>query len=166
MNKLSLLIIVFFAIGCGNNTKSGFENEEPISSAPIAKSKIITTDTLYIVAMGKNMSEMKFNKKVIRVPSEKNITVALTNESTDATMPHNIVFIQKGYANDVGQGGLSHKNNAYVNPNDENVIAHSGLTQIGETTYFSFKTPKPGNYEFICSYPGHWGLMKGEFITE
>lgn len=106
MNKLSLLSILIFALGCGNNTQSGFENEEPISSAPMATSKIIMTDTVFIVALGRNMSEMKFNKKVIRVPSEKNITIALTNQSTDATMPHNIVFIEKGHANDVGQGGL------------------------------------------------------------
>jgi len=112
------------------------------------------------------MSEMKFNKKVIRVPANKNITIALTNRSSDATMPHNIVIIKKGFANDVGQAGLSHKENAYVKPNDQNVIAHSPLAQIGETVYFSFKTPRIGNYEFICSYPGHWGLMKGEFITK
>lgn len=166
MNKLSLLSILIFALGCGNNTQSGFENEEPLSSAPMATSKIIMTDTVFIVALGKNMSEMNFNKKVIRVPSEKNITIALTNQSTDATMPHNIVFIEKGHANDVGQGGLSHKNNAYVNPDDENVIAHSPLAQIGETVYLSFETPKTGEYEFICSYPGHWGIMKGVFITE
>lgn len=166
MNKLLLLLIIIFALGCGNNSQSGFENEEPISSKPITNSEIIMTDTVFIVALGENMSEMRFNKKVIRVPSEKNITIALTNESTDATMPHNIVFIKKGHANDVGQGGLSHKNNAYVDPNDENVIAHSPLAQIGETVYFSFKTPKSGEYMFICSYPGHWGIMKGKFFTK
>jgi len=167
MKKISVLIILFSIIACGGgNQQSGFENEESISSAPIAKSKIITTDTLFIAAMGENMSEMKFNKKVIRVPADKYITVALTNESNDATMPHNIVIIKKGFANDVGQAGLNHKENGYVKPNDQHVIAHSPLAQIGETVYFSFKTPKIGNYEFICSYPGHWGLMKGEFITQ
>ncbi|MDG1756262.1 MAG: plastocyanin/azurin family copper-binding protein [Bacteroidia bacterium] len=167
MRNLFILYVLFLILGCGGgNQQSGFENDEPITSAPIAKSKIITSDTLFIDALGANMSEMKFNKKVIRVPANKNITIALTNESSDATMPHNIVIIKKGFANDVGQAGLRHKVNAYVKPNDQNVIANSPLAQIGETVYFSFKTPEIGNYEFICSYPGHWGLMKGEFITK
>jgi azurin len=167
MKNTLVLLVSFLIIGCGGgNQQSGFENEEPISSAPIAKSKIITTDTLFLDALGAYMSEMKFNKKVIRVPANKNITIALTNRSSDATMPHNIVIIKKGFANDVGQAGLNHNENAYVKPNDKNVIAHSPLAQIGETVYFSFKTPEIGNYEFICSYPGHWGLMKGEFITQ
>ena len=97
------------------------------------------------------MSEMKFNKKVIRVPANKNITIALTNESSDATMPHNIVIIKKGFANDVGQAGLRHKGNAYVKPNDQNVIANSPLAQIGETVYFSFKTPVFLNPNFLCN---------------
>jgi len=167
MKNLFILHVLFLILGCGGgNQQSGFENDEPITSAPIAKSKIITSDTLFIDALGANMSEMKFNKKVIRVPANKNITIALTNESSDATMPHNIVIIKKGFANDVGQAGLRHKGNAYVKPNDQNVIANSPLAQIGETVYFSFKTPEIGNYEFICSYPGHLGLMKGEFITK
>ncbi|MDB4107322.1 plastocyanin/azurin family copper-binding protein [Bacteroidia bacterium] len=167
MTKYTTYIILAISLwACGPDaTKDASKNTEvePVvenTTAPINKS-----DTIQIIATGANMSEMKFDVKAIRVPANKEITVALKNESTDATMPHNIVFIQKGTANDVGQGGLHHKENSYVNPEDKNVIAHSPLAQIDEIVYFTFTTPAIGDYEFICSYPGHWGMMKGKFLT-
>ena len=128
--------------------------------------KVDRAPLLALSGQGANMSEMRFDTKSIKVPAGKELTVALENQSTDATMPHNIAFIQEGTANEVGQGGLSFKENGYVNPDDKNVIAHSPVVQIGETKYFTFTTPAAGDYAFICSYPGHWGMMKGKFITE
>jgi len=164
--KMKFLVFIIFClsiIACGSHSDSSFDDD--INSSR-AQTVMITSDTIYITASGENMSEMKFDKKVIRVPANKAITIALINKSSDATMPHNLVIIKKGSANQVGQGGYKYKENAYVNPTDTNVIAHSPLVQIGETEYFSFITPSIGTYEFICSYPGHWSLMKGEFITE
>ena len=158
---------VVVAMGCGNSN-SGFENETKDETAVVqeATTPVNTNDTIVVTALGANMSEMKFDVKSIKVPANKEITFALVNESTDATMPHNIVFIQAGTANDVGQAGYKFLENAYVAPDDKNVIAHSPLAQINETVYFSFTTPNAGEYEFICSYPGHWGMMKGKFVTE
>lgn len=167
MNKFLFVFIIITWLGCGTNQQNtGFEDNNTNETQPKAQSKMITSDTLKIEASGATMSEMRFNKKVIRVPSNKILTIGLINRSTDATMPHNLVIIEPETANSVGQNGLKYKKNAYVNPKDKNVIAHSPLAQIGETVYFTFKTPAPGNYEFICSYPGHWGLMKGKFIIE
>ena len=153
-------------IACTSQPKEEKQTEQQnTQDAAVATMPLDEGDTITVVASGANMSEMRFDKKAIRVPANKQITVKLINESTDATMPHNLVFIQPGTANDVGQAGISYKENAYVNPDDGNVIAHSPLAQMDETVYFSFTTPAAGEYEFICSYPGHWGLMKGKFVT-
>lgn len=165
----TLSILAISLIACGGGQKDGFSSEDTqdLSSAPAKVTvPIDESDTIYVIATGANMSEMRFDTKSIKVPAGKELTIALENQSTDATMPHNIVFIQEGTANDVGQAGIRYKDNAYVNPEDKNVIAHSALVQIGETAYFTFTTPAAGDYEFICSYPGHWGMMKGTFVTE
>ncbi len=164
---ISLVSITLWS--CGSGTSDGFSNEEPkeLTTAP---AKVITpineNDTIFIQALGANMSSMRFDIKTLKVPANKEITVVLENAGTDPIMPHNIVFIQEGTANDVGQAGIKFKENAYVNPEDENVIASSPIAQMGEKVYFSFTTPDAGDYEFICSYPGHWGKMKGKFVTE
>lgn len=164
-------IIALFAVAlvaCGDSKTESTSSEDEVVEKVTrnATMPVDESDTIAVVAMGANMSEMSFDKKAIRVPANKEITIKLTNESTDASMPHNLVFIKKGKANDVGQAGVQHKDNAYVSPDDENVIAHSPLVQIGETVYFTFTTPPAGRNEFICSYPGHWGIMKGKFITK
>lgn len=148
----------------GSSNESHSQTET--TAAPVATTPINENDTIEIIASGANMTEMRFNIKTLKVPANKILTIALVNESTDATMPHNIVFVQPGTANDVGQAGYKFEDNGYVNPDDINVIASSPVVQINETVYFQFTTPDVGEYEFICSYPGHWGRMKGNFITE
>ena len=109
---------------------------------------------------------MRFDIATLAVPANKQITIALENVGTDPTMPHNMVIVEQGTGADVGQDGLKFKDNSYVNPEDKRVIAYSALAPMGETVYFTFTTPTAGEYEFICSYPGHWGRMKGKFVTE
>ena len=163
MKKISyIFILAAFIYGCGQPQESQTTQQPEVEEIPSYQ----TGDTIFLVATGANMGEMKFDKKEIYVPAETEITMALINKSTDPTMPHNVVIIENGKSNDVGQAGLNYKDNSYVMPNDINVFAHSPLAQIGETVYFSFKTPSSGEYQFICSYPGHWGLMKGDFIVE
>lgn len=165
-NTVIILATVLSIVACGpSNKDSGFDNEPSNDKPARAELPLDESDTITVVAQGATMAEMKYDTKTIRVPANKEITIALVNQSTDATMPHNIVFIQKGTANDVGQAGMQHKDNGYINPNEENVIAHSAVAPMGETVYLTFTTPKSGDYEFICSYPGHWGLMKGKFST-
>ena len=160
---LTIVLLSLFACSDGSTKTKTVEKSE---QGPVATTPVNNNDTVTITAMGANMSDMKFDIKTLKVPANKEITIALVNESTDATMPHNVVFIEQGTANDVGQAGLKFSEQGYVNPEDENVIANSPVVQINETAYFSFTTPAAGDYEFICSYPGHWGRMKGKFITE
>lgn len=170
MTKLILYSALLLSLwACGGGQQKGFstDNEQELNTAPVKiKVPVDERDTILVIASGATMSEMRFDVKNIKVPAGKELTIALENQSTDATMPHNIVFVQEGTGNKVGQAGLAYKDNSYVQPNDKNVIAHSPLVQIGETVYFTFTTPTAGDYSFICSYPGHWGLMKGDFITE
>lgn len=160
MKYIIYILIVITATACGKqDSKKPATDYTPVDS-------YATGDTLVVEALGANMSEMRFNKKTITVPPHTDITIALVNKSTDATMPHNFVIVDKGRGNDVGQAGMKHKGNSYVKPNDALVLAYSPLAGIGETVYFSFTTPERGEYDFICSYPGHWGMMKGSFLIE
>jgi len=164
MIRNTLILATALIIGCTSSPNEAQESTQ--NAAPlVAEGPVDQSDTITVIASGANMSEMKFDKKAIRVPANKTLTISLKNESTDATMPHNIVIVNEGKANDVGQAGLHHKENSYVQPNDPNVIAHSPLAQIDQTVYFTFTTPAAGDYAFICSYPGHWGMMKGKFLT-
>lgn len=47
-------------------------------------------------------------------------------------------------------------------PSTSKVLYHTLLLQPGKSETIYFITPeKPGNYEFVCSYPGHYMIMRG-----
>lgn len=153
---------------CSQPSSNEERNEENTETTETVEStsEEVAIDTIRISGMGNTMAEIKFSKDRITVAPKTMVTIELTNESTNASMPHNFVIIEKGKANEVGQAGVMNADNGYVKPNDINVIAHTAVANIGEKVYLTFETPAAGEYEFICSYPGHWSLMKGDFIVE
>jgi uncharacterized cupredoxin-like copper-binding protein len=48
------------------------------------------------------------------------------------------------------------------------VLAMTAMAGPGETVQVTFKAPaKPGKYEFICSFPGHFlAGMKGVLVVK
>jgi azurin len=47
------------------------------------------------------------------------------------------------------------------------VLFATPLVNGGTTFQLDFKAPdKPGEYAFICSFPGHWRMMKGILKVE
>ena len=51
-------------------------------------------------------------------------------------------------------------------PKSSDVIAYSDLADPGETVVLEFEAPEKGNYEFICTYPGHSEIMRGYFFVK
>ena len=83
-------------------------------------------------------------------------------------MGHNWVLTDTANAQAVGTDGMSAgPANQYVKPNDDRVYASTKIIGGGESTSITFSTEKlkaGGDYTFICSYPGHWAIMKGKFM--
>ena len=94
--------------------------------------------------------------------------VEITFENIDV-MPHNVVVTRPGALEEVGRAAdaEAERNPAgaeasgYV-PKTPLVLFRTALVQPGETEVLSFNAPKePGLYPFVCTFPGHWILMKG-----
>ena len=94
--------------------------------------------------------------------------VEITFENIDV-MPHNVVVTRPGALEEVGRAAdaEAERNPAtavasgYV-PKTPLVLFKTGLVQPGGTEVLSFTAPKsPGLYPFVCTFPGHWILMKG-----
>ena len=92
--------------------------------------------------------------------------VEIIFENPDA-MQHNIVIVKPGTNEKVGKAGDKmlddpkgvEKN--YVPPLPE-VLFATPLVNSGQSFKLTFKAPAtPGDYPFICTFPGHWQLMTG-----
>lgn len=119
-----------------------------------------------LTAEGNTMPEMKYNTSEIKVKSGSTIKLTFKNNSTDASMPHNWVLVHDGTVEAVATAGITMgKEKAYI-PDSKDVLVHTKLLAPGEEVTISFPAPPAGKYQFVCTYPGHWSTMHGDFIVE
>jgi azurin len=154
---LSISALFLAACGGGETPKSRTSSEQ---SAP-AQSYEFT-----INAVGNTMADMAYDTKELKVKSGSTVKINLTNTGIDETMLHNIVFVKDGSEKEVAMEGLNLKDQNYFNSANPNVIAGTAVTKPGESVSLVFTAPEPGNYSYVCTYPGHWQKMRGTLSVE
>lgn len=87
-------------------------------------------------------------------------------------MAHNVVIVKPGTEEKVGKAAdeMTSLEDGYERnfiPDLEEVLFATPLVDAGETFQLDFIAPrKRGEYPFICSFPGHWRMMKGILKVE
>ena len=145
-----------------NNTKEKFQYERVKEEATTVQSNTMPNN----VILNSN-DQMKFDKKIIRVNSNQKITLTLNHNGRfpASSMGHNFVLIKKDVdVNEYALRAAGARNSEYI-PEGDNEIAYTKMLGGGESDTITFDPPEPGKYVFICSFPGHYQLMMGEFIV-
>jgi azurin len=80
-------------------------------------------------------------------------------------MLHNLVITKPGTADNVGmlatKMGLSGERLNYI-PKTSDILYHTRILQPKESDAIYFTAPSvPGDYMYICTYPGHFMVMRG-----
>ncbi len=112
---------------------------------------------------------MKFNTSKITVKSGKLVKLTLIHTGVlDAkVMGHNFVLLKRNVdIMDFGNRAALASNNEYIPIDSDEVIVYTKMIGGGESTSIEFLPPEVGVYDFICSFPGHYAMMKGKFIVE
>ena len=96
------------------------------------------------------------------------VTLMHTGKLPASGMGHNWVLTRETDFRGVISDGLNAgASNNFLLEGDARVLAFTKMIGGGESTAVSFSTKsiKVGEkYTFFCSYPGHWGIMKGTFL--
>lgn len=105
---------------------------------------------------------LKFDTEALTVKAGDKVKLTFNNNDD---MLHNMVFTTPGTANQVGEMalklGLNGEKLSYV-PAAPQVLFHTLLLQPEKSETIYFTAPdKPGEYEYVCTYPGHYTIMKG-----
>ena len=113
--------------------------------------------------------QMRFDRDSHRVKTGKNVELIFKNNDTLPLM-HNLLLVKPGtrieVVNDAIAMGAEGMANNYV-PDNPNVLAATPLIQIGNSYSLYFKAPeKPGDYEYVCTYPGHGLIMWGTLFVD
>jgi len=85
-------------------------------------------------------------------------------------MTHNVVITLPESADMVGEAamrlGLDADALEYV-PRSDEVLYHTSMLQPGQTETIYFVVPDtPGDYDFVCTFPGHHISMRGILRVE
>jgi azurin len=108
---------------------------------------------------------MAFDKAELSAPTGAEVHLVLKNNGKTITMTHNWVLVRKGTEAKVALAGLQEAPDAgYVVPS-YNVLAYTPLALPKESVEVTFTAPRPGEYPYICTFPGHYLAMKGVFTV-
>jgi len=127
------------------------------------------TDVVSSITITPVGNKMEFEQTAFTVKAGTEITLTFDNTATSPAMEHNVVLLTdnaNATITRVGQAAMSAAANAYV-PKDEAVLAGTDLAKPGETVTLTFTTPsEPGEYAYICTFPGHYSMMQGTMTVE
>ena len=102
---------------------------------------------------------MKFNVTEFKVKAGHTVRLVFNNvgKMPKSAMGHNVVFLKADAdVNAFITASAQAKDNDFVPPNaDELILAQTRMLGPGESDTIEFTAPEPGEYEYICSFPGH-----------
>lgn len=169
--KLPILAILLASLmfNCGGKEekkKEGFSYERT-NSSEANESKDTDSDVANIVLTSNDV--MQYNLKEIKAKAGQKVKLTLRHigKLDINVMGHNVVILKQGVdlTEFAGKAAIE-RENKYIPKDSQDIIAHTDLIGGGQVTSIEFVAPEAGTYDFLCSFPGHSGIMKGKFIVE
>ena len=94
------------------------------------------------------------------------VTLNHSGKLDKSIMGHNIVIVPtQSFDEIIGMISMDAGIDNGFLPNDDRIIAKTAMIGGGETTSVSFEPAKLESgkeYTFFCSFPGHYGIMRGK----
>lgn len=117
-----------------------------------------------VLDLGVVINEMKYDQSELVVEAGQSVEIVFNN--TDF-MQHNLLILNPGSLEEVGAAAdlLATEQDAaernYV-PDSQNILYSTALVNPNSSVSLRFTAPdKPGEYPFVCTFPGHWRQMNG-----
>ena len=172
MKSIKYILASFFAIlfllNCGSDKKKDEKESQKIKiNTPEKEVETIDENIANIVITGNDV--MKFNTNEIKVKSGQKVKLTLRHigKLDIKIMGHNFVILKKDVnISEFAALAASANDNQYIPKDSEDILVHTDLIGGGQTTSIEFDAPEAGTYSFLCSFPGHYAMMKGTFIVE
>lgn len=161
-----LSLSLFFA-SCGGSSEEAEQAEETTTeeSAPAAAAP--SNEAMLAITGG---DDMKYDLTELKATEGQTVKLTLTHSGKmpKESMGHNWVLLAASTDVDAfAKEAINAKDNDYIPAAlASSVIAHTKTIGGGETTDVTFTAPAKGTYDFICTFPGHYAMMRGKLIVE
>jgi len=110
-----------------------------------------------------------YDKTDLSVKAGQKVKLTLNNTGSIAPQPHNFLLIKPGKEMAVGAQANAMMTDpqamakSYIpDASKDDILVHTKLVMPNATETIEFTAPaEAGDYPFMCTFPGHWLLMKG-----
>ncbi len=175
----SLLMAVTF-LACTNNNKTTIGSSSDTGRIAKSTGKPTAEATVDIPGIERLESNnhinltandrMQFSDTLFKVNAGEKVMVKLTNTGNmpKESMGHNFTVLQQhtdfvAFATEA----MKARDTEYIPEKMKPaVIAHTKLVGPKESDEISFILPTAGIYDFLCTFPGHYGSMRGKIVAE
>jgi len=168
---LALAFCLVFLAACGGDTDSRpaptavqEPDEAPATTAPADEPAVDFDGPAFEMTMTPVGNQMLFEQTEFTVQPGQTVRITFENTATTPAMTHNVVFLRtRDDIDPVGQAALTAADNEYIPASEMNrILAYTPLAEPGETVTVEFTAPStPGDYPYICTFPGHYMMMQG-----
>jgi azurin len=166
-----LLGTLLVVSGCAQNKSQESSSGEPTktvaavaSSAAAPPAPVPMPPEKVELAIGAVASTMTFDKTSLVVPAGAEVHLVL-KDAKPGTLMHNWLLVRPGTEAAVAAAGLAAGLAGNYVTAGPDVIAYTRLAKPGGSSEVTFPAPPPGSYPYICSFPGHYLLMKGTLVV-
>lgn len=163
-----------FALGltllfaCNSDQKTEATSESAVVEEEVLDEAAASDQDKVEITLNSN-DQMQFDKAEITVSAGQTVVLTLnhTGKQPITAMGHNFVLLTQGTdMATFATAAMAAKDNNYIPTDEAGVIAHTKVLGGGESDTITFTAPAKGTYDFLCSFPGHYSIMKGKFIVQ
>jgi azurin len=112
---------------------------------------------------------MMFSKTAFEVKSGQKVKLVFKNTGKlpKVAMGHNVVILKKGVnVATFCTEAIKFAPEYFPKTKKDDVIAATKLLGPDETDTVIFTAPAAGVYDYVCTFPGHFALMKGKMTVK
>ncbi len=158
-----LTISAVLLVSCNKSEESTVVTDAPVETEAVTP-EVVKEDTIKITLNSND--KMQYDLSEIDVYEGQTVVLTLNHTGTMpmASMGHNFVLLKNGTDLDKFEekAGKAQKE-GYIPTDKSDIIANTKLIGGGESDTITFMAPEKGTYDYLCSFPGHYSVMKGKF---
>lgn len=112
---------------------------------------------------------LAYDLKAITVKAGQPVKLTFNNTHPTLPQPHNFVLgkagVDKAKMLGIATAGMTQPDKGFI-PESTDILAHTNLIQPNQSETIEFVVPAPGDYNYICTFPGHGALMNGTLTAQ
>ncbi len=139
------------------------------AAAPAATAPAADIPVLEVTIKPDNANPLAYDTKSFSAKAGQKVKLTFENVHPTLPQPHNFVLgklgVDKGKMLGLAMAAMTLVDKGYI-PESADILANTKLLQPGQTETIEFTLPTAGEYNYICTFPGHGAIMNGTITVQ